>query len=242
MKTHVFVDVDNTSPSGFIPVYQKMREQDDILGCECIGVSFEDEYTRLEGDKRVKLFRCTGSKNSSDTWLTMLASMAISEEPDLEKIAIFSSDRDFLPVIWLAAQKGLQVEVYKDFHLLCQNLHKDVAALHIEDRVRIFNCCTNKKDIAKQAGPAPKKETITKGMKEVVSKFFSAYPQEREITLTADGLSFTVPFSDKMPENVFFANLKVCGLPKSFRKKINNSKAMKSNKLTRKGKKFYFVA
>lgn len=114
-NTRVFIDVDNVHKEAAVETYRKLIAECRVSFCDFVGLpmALSDEIRRLATtDKRVHVVESdVGKKNSADTWLTMLATHAILTETNLSHLVIVSSDKDFVPVVWLAQRYGIKVTV-----------------------------------------------------------------------------------------------------------------------------------
>lgn len=222
MNTHIFIDADNTSPELAISYYLRLQKTD-IVECECIGTVFPKKYRMLEGDSHFRIYRCNSSKNSSDLWLTSIAMDVIScEKPD--RIAIISSDRDFLPLLYMAEQNGVKTTlcIEKDKG---KTFHSEVRKMSLNTEI-VFLDKKTKKDIA--IDPFSLEEDGT-----IFSFFKKKWNHKDCIQFLFEDETKLLPFVNGMPQAVFVHMVrKVFSLPK--RKKLIAG-TYKANNLCLKG-------
>ena len=110
MNIHVFIDAENMPPAPVLEVYDLLTEEHNVYCCDVVSKLYTLPY--VYRSRRSSYFHLRNSdfgKNSADLWLTVYIAKAIFEEPYLDLIAIFSSDRDFAAVVNLAVEKKKQV-------------------------------------------------------------------------------------------------------------------------------------
>lgn len=110
MNIHVFIDAENVPPTPVIEAYDFLKNEHNVYRCDVVGklVNLPAMYKKRQG-KDFHIQNSDFGKNSADLWLTVEIIRAIFEEPQLELLAIFSNDRDFVPVIDFAVEKRKQV-------------------------------------------------------------------------------------------------------------------------------------
>ena len=109
----VFIDAENASPKWGVPLYVWLSQNFKVRECYCVGNRAKTglEYLRLEGPK-FHIVNSMVGKDSADTWLVMLGARELCLRRSVKKIAIFSNDRDFAPLAYLAAERKKKLIIY----------------------------------------------------------------------------------------------------------------------------------
>lgn len=109
----VFIDAENASPKWGVPLYVWLCQNFKVRECYCVGnrAKTGTDYLRLEGPK-FHIVNSMVGKDSADTWLVMLGTRELCLRRSVKKVAIFSNDRDFAPLAYLAAERNKKLIIY----------------------------------------------------------------------------------------------------------------------------------
>lgn len=109
----VFIDAENASPKWGVPLYVWLCQNYAVRECYCVGNrnTIPQDYLLLEG-REFHVVNSMLGKDSADTWLVMLGTRELCLRRSVKKIAIFSNDRDFAPLAFMAAERGKEVVIY----------------------------------------------------------------------------------------------------------------------------------
>lgn len=116
MRVHAFVDAENVGPHFFFEGCKRMRRLHQIVQVDMFG-KVQPHWT-----VPYRFIPCFVGKNSADMFMTAAIVRAIYEEPLTECFAIFTHDRDFIPVIQTVTDAKKHIVLVTEDNVIMERL------------------------------------------------------------------------------------------------------------------------